>query len=415
MSASCARGMIAGISLGFAACAWEPPPPAAPDEPLFRGGMPAANLTSERVAAFDPSVDYFPDKARFTHARKVAIAYHRHFKVATITLEGRGQQQHVLMIQRGTPRPVGYPDAAVVWVPVRRWSSSSFPYAGVADAFGVLDGLVSLGGSFMQATAPGVVQRIANGRIRQHRSDEQAALLELDMILSWAPYLSQVQDFELSRALGLTTLLMVERLEATPLARSEWIKYFAALFNKEAEAEAHFATIEAEYQRLAALTRQVTLRPVVLVDLPDRNGWTSVGAGNASARLIEDAGGSLAFADNTSISSQWREPLERAIDRALDADVRLLTESIAGRPDLAGSIASNPYTRRLPALARGAVYINHAGRPGTPNPYWDQGLLNPHLLLADHIKMLHPALLPEHSFIFLRPLSAWLARRPEGD
>jgi iron complex transport system substrate-binding protein len=241
---------LACLLLG-AACSLEPEPPPAAHDPVFEGGAPSTNLPSERVARFDPTVDYFPQKATFRHATKLRVEYHRHFKVATILLEGMGGEiQQVLMVQRGTPRPPGYPDATLVWVPVRRWSSGNFHYGGMADLLGVSDRLVSLGGSLPHATSPGIVRLIKEGRIRQHRSEEQAAALEPDVFLSWTPFLATMQHYEQFRALGITNINPVERQEETPLGRSEWLKFLAMLFNKEAEAEAHFARVEAEYQRL---------------------------------------------------------------------------------------------------------------------------------------------------------------------
>jgi iron complex transport system substrate-binding protein len=407
--------LAAIIVLVCSACTLEPDPPAATDDPIFTGGAPLENLHAERVGRFDPTVDYFPQKARFRHATKLTVEYHRHYKVADILLEGMGgERQQVVMVQRGTPRPPGHPDAVLVWVPVRRWSSGNFHYGGVADLLGVSDRLVSLGGSVAHATSPGIVRLLKEGRIRQHRSDEQAAALEPEVFLSWTPFLATMQSYEQLRALGITNINPVERQEETPLGRSEWIKFLAMLFNREAAAEEHFARVEAEYERLATLTRHVTRRPRVFADVPAGDGWPTVGGRNASARIIADAGGEFAFADTDSVSNQLNNPIELAYDRGLNADIWLLTEMIGGSPDLRGLVATNPYTRQFPALKNGAVYIKHSGRPGGPNPYWDLGLPNPHWDLADHIKILHPELLPDHKLIFYQPFLAWLARSKES-
>jgi hypothetical protein len=64
-------------------------------------------------------------------------------------------------------------------------------------------------------------------------------------------------------------------------------------------------------------------------------------------------------------------------------------------------------------LRRGAVYLKHGGYPGGPNPYWDMGLLYPQWDLADHIRMLHPELLPDHTLIFHQTLASWIAKTKE--
>jgi iron complex transport system substrate-binding protein len=402
------------VLVSSSACRLEPEPPPAPDDQVFAGGAPSANLLSERVGRFDPTVDYFPQKATFRHATQLAAEYHRHFKVVDIRLEGMGgERQQVLMVQRGTPRPPGYPDAVLVWVPVRRWSSGNFHYGGVADLLGVSDRLVSLGGSVAHATSPGIVRLLKEGRIRQHRSDEQTAALEPDVFLSWTPFLATMQDYEQLRALGVTNINPVERLEETPLGRTEWIKFVAMLFNRETAAEEHFSRVEAEYLRLADLTRNVTRRPRVFADVPAGNGWPTVGGRNASARMIADAGGEFVFSDTDSVSNQLNNPMELAYDRGLNADLWFLTEMIGGRPDLKGLVATNPYVRQFPTVKSGMIYIKHAGYPGGPNAYWDLGLPNPHWDLADHIKILHPELLPDHRLIFHQPFSVWITRSKE--
>ena len=38
------------------------------------------------------------------------------------------------------------------------------------------------------------------------------------------------------------------------------------------------------------------------------------------------------------------------------------------------------------------------------NAYWEFGLAEPHVILADLIKIFHPEMLPEHNFVYYRRL-----------
>jgi iron complex transport system substrate-binding protein len=38
------------------------------------------------------------------------------------------------------------------------------------------------------------------------------------------------------------------------------------------------------------------------------------------------------------------------------------------------------------------------------NDYWETGLANPDVLLADFMKIFHPDLLPEHEFVYYQQL-----------
>ena len=50
--------------------------------------------------------------------------------------------------------------------------------------------------------------------------------------------------------------------------------------------------------------------------------------------------------------------------------------------------ANNVFTHNKRQAANGA------------NDYWESGAVNPHLVLADLIKILHPELLPQHELIY---------------
>jgi hypothetical protein len=38
------------------------------------------------------------------------------------------------------------------------------------------------------------------------------------------------------------------------------------------------------------------------------------------------------------------------------------------------------------------VFVANRRFPDGPNPWWDEALVNPHLELQDHIRMIHPEL-----------------------
>jgi hypothetical protein len=58
---------------------------------------------------------------------------------------------------------------------------------------------------------------------------------------------------------------------STPLARSEWLKYFGSFFNREYEAEAQFRTIRNNYNSLKRDAQQTKPNPPLVV------AWTYLG------------------------------------------------------------------------------------------------------------------------------------------
>ena len=67
-----------------------------------------------------------------------------------------------------------------------------------------------------------------------------------------------------------------------------------------------------------------------------------------------------------------------------------------------------PQMRRygsLAAVEQGSVYSNNAKvNEWGGNDYWETGVANPDLVLADLIKIFHPDLLPEHEKIWFHQL-----------
>jgi len=39
------------------------------------------------------------------------------------------------------------------------------------------------------------------------------------------------------------------------------------------------------------------------------------------------------------------------------------------------------------------------------NDYWESGAVNPHLVLADLIRIIHPELLPNHELIYYKSIN----------
>ncbi|NJM56291.1 MAG: hypothetical protein HC857_00870 [Synechococcales cyanobacterium RU_4_20] len=69
------------------------------------------------------------------------------------------------------------------------------------------------------------------------------------------------------------------------------------------------------------------------------------------------------------------------------------------------AIAADPRYGNFAALAQGRVFSPNARLNETGgNDYWESGVVQPHLVLADLIKIFHPDLLPDHGLVYYKPL-----------
>jgi iron complex transport system substrate-binding protein len=195
---------------------------------------------------------------------------------------------------------------------------------------------------------------------------------------------------------------MAEHMEPNALARAEWIKFFAMLFNKEARANEIFDGIVDRYNRMRALAAGVKNRPEVIVNARSGNSWMVYGNENVAAQLIRDAGGSYVWSNVHNTLSQTPVPLELAWERGFIAPVWLLGADFSGSRELDNNLSKDRYTRELAAFRTGRAFACANLDEENRNIWWDWGTVQPDLDLADHIHMIHPELLPYHELRFYR-------------
>jgi iron complex transport system substrate-binding protein len=202
--------------------------------------------------------------------------------------------------------------------------------------------------------------------------------------------------------MGVVSIPMAEHMEPDPLARAEWIKFFAMLFNKEAQAERIFNDIVARYEAMRALAATVPHRPEVIVNTRSGSTWNVYGNENVAAQLIRDAGGAYVWSGVRNSLSQSPVSLELAWEKGFNADVWLIGADFARRRELDDVLSKDRYASALPAFQSGRTFACANLDAEYRNIWWDWGLVQPDLDLADHIAMIHPELLPEHTLRFYR-------------
>src|SRR5690606_1951760 len=137
-------------------------------------------------------------------------------------------------------------------------------------------------------------QRIDAGKVTELGVDkgmniERLAVLKPSLVMGYS-LTGNYGQFKKIESLGIPVVINAEYLEKSPLGRSEWIKFVAAFFNKEALADSIFNEIEKEYLAAKALTQQVTRRPTVMSGILYGDSWFLPGGQNYAAQLLADAG-----------------------------------------------------------------------------------------------------------------------------
>ena len=139
----------------------------------------------------------------------------------------------------------------------------------------------------------------------------------------------------------------------------------------------------------------------MLTGLPWKDAWYMAGGNSYAARLIKDAGGKYLWEDSKSTEAIPMN-IESVFSRAVRADVWINPGAAASMDDL---IRFDERFITLDVVGEGMVYNNNARLNSSGgNDYWESGAVRPDLILADLIKIFHPDLMEDHSFIYYRKL-----------
>ena len=377
----------------------------ASDQPA---SAPAQNLTDGCIEAYDPSFDYFPDKAALEYSEGLKVEYFNNYKVVTVLNPWRGAEEsfRYLLVQCGTPPPEGFEDAQLIEVPVKRFTALSTTVLPGLDVLGLLDRLVAVEEfdyvnttSVRQLIEKGVLAEVSEGGIL---NVELVLAQEPDLVMTFAYGSPEWDAHPKLLEAGLQTAITADYMETSPLGRAEWMKFTALFFNAEAEAEVIFSQKVARYTEMAALAQGLSNKPTVFTGINRGDSWRVSGGQSYLARFLADAGADFLWADDDSTGSIPLD-FEVVFDRAAGADFWL--PNAGGWQMLEDITADDERYAELAAFQNGTIFNNNARlNEFGGNDYFEAGVANPDRVLADLIAIFHPDLLPDHELIFFRQI-----------
>lgn len=360
------------------------------------------------VTDYDPDTDYFPDKIQPEYASGFSVDYYNHYKVVTVNQPWQAAEKtfEYLLVQCGTPTPAGFEDAQAIQVPVSTVVTLSTTYLPHLELLGQLDALIGMD-NFSFVYAPDVRHKIEQGALTEFGSGktldmERLLVSEPDLIMAYGSGDPDVDSYSRLMEAGLPVALVGEYVETSPLSRAEWLLFTALFFNQEREAQQIFTEISTEYESLVELTAARSERPTVFSGFSYEGTWYMSGGKSYAAQLLKDAGAAYLWENNDSTVTIPLD-FESVFDQAATADLWVnVSQDWLSYED---AIATDPRYGKFNAFKQDNVFNNNARMNNTGgNDYWESGAVNPHIILADLIKIFHPELLPEHNLVYYQKL-----------
>ncbi|WP_442587920.1 ABC transporter substrate-binding protein [Pedobacter sp. AW31-3R] len=346
--------------------------------------------------------------ADIRYAKGFNIDYYEGYKLVSIySFAGKKKDtvQYVLL-EKGAKAPEGFKKGQLIYIPLQSMVAMSSMHVALADFAGVADRITGLG-SLQYVSSPTVRKNIKAGKVKEvgldgTMNDEVLISMKPGLVMVMGSPDAKYSKYETLSGAGVPVMLNSEWLETSPLARAEWVKLMAALVNREKQVTEKFNAVEKEYQRLAEIGRNAKVKPSVISGMPYKGIWHVPDGDSYMVSFFKDAGTTYKWSDVHGEGSLALN-FETVAPEALKADFWVNIGYVDSKKDIR---ATDVRYADFKPFKNGNLFNNNkkVNDLGS-NDYWESGAVNPQLVLADLIKVLHPELLPGHQLVYYKQLN----------
>ena len=279
----------------------------------------------------------------------------------------------------------------LIKAPCKKIAALSSIYARIFFELGALDNVVAID-NLDYINCKAIIEKHKKGQLAEISKGieinmEQTIVLKPDIIFSFG-----MGDWEKDRNrkvehAKIPIAVSLDHLEQSPLARAEWIKFFAAFVNKSVEADYIFNEVERNYFEFKTSVNETTFRPTVFNEIKYSDSWYMPGGKSFMAQLLADAGADYLWKDNTEFGSL---PLtfEQVYAKAKEADYWINLSTVKTKAEL---LAYENRYMEFKAFKNGNLYNNNRNTNAKGySDYWETGMIFPDRILSDLIRIFHP-------------------------
>ena len=365
-------------------------------------------LTSCRGGSGDGAVEFTDTIYSPSYARGFVITGPPGSESTLLTVYNPWQgadsiSRSLLILAEGEDVPAGF-KGQVLKGPASRIVVMSSTHIAMLDAVGKVGSVVGASG-LNWVSNPAVVAKgdsIAEVGYEGNVDYESIVATRPDVVLLFATTGASTMEAKLTE-LGIPYIYIGEYLEESPLGKAEWLVAIGEIAGVRGGAVQAFNEIPRRYHAVKQLVEDAAeAEPKVMINTPYAGSWFMASTDSYVARLIDDAGGDYVYRRNTSGSSLPID-IEEAYLLCSEADIWINAGSASSLQQMR---TDYPHFADTPPMRKGEIYntigrINNRGG----NDYWETGVVQPDVVLADLVRIFHPSLLPQpDSLVYYRKL-----------
>jgi iron complex transport system substrate-binding protein len=283
--------------------------------------------------------------------------------------------------------------AMLITVPCRKIASLSSIYTGMIAETGALSQVAAID-NIDYINNRDVIVRHERGALAElartpEVDAEKTIAIKPDVVFSFGMGVGLSPSEQRIASAGVPVAVCLDHLESTPLARAEWIRFFAEFTGKRRQADSIFAAVEKNYTELRELARSDTARPSAFAEIRYGDTWYMPAGGSYLGTLLSDAGANYLWSH---VPGPGSVPLtfEQVYSRASGAAYWVHLSTFRKKEDVA---KQDPRYTAFAAFRSGNLFNNTrvTNRFGY-SPYWETGIAHPERILHDLAWIFHPSL-----------------------
>lgn len=332
-------------------------------------------------------------------AQNFSIQNFNDYKIVEVTnLLDNSNENYKYVLHKNEP-PKNIKNAIFIKLPIQSAACLSTTHIGMISELGA--GRVIKGATNINLIYNAEIEKaVKNQEVKELGFEgnlNYETLLDVNPDVVFTYGLSDLSQVKKLKSLGLKPVVVAEFREKTPLARAEWIKFFAAFLEKESEATTIFDKVGEEYQSLSKKIETVENRPTVFTGIPFQGVWYVPTGESYLAQYIKDAGGDYLWKD-TKGSLSLSLDLEAILAKAQNAQKWLDVGFVFSKADVE---KSDKRMANFEAFSIGEMY-NYTTRVNENGGFdiYESAIVYPNVVLKDFVKILQPQLLPEHKLYY---------------
>lgn len=332
--------------------------------------------------------DKYPEKIEIRYAKGLKVEYRAdgiHIFIMNPALKNGSAEEFVI---KGDAKN-------------KRFICTTALQLGNFEILGIENRIVGMN-SLKNVFSPQMLNQIANGTTVKVGKEGN---FDLEAVIAAKPdYIfvsaSKFGGFESLRECGIPLIPHHGYRETSPLGQAEWIKLVGLLTGETKRANAIFSDIEKKYNDIKAKVKDLHLSekklPTILSGRQIRDGWYVMGGQSYMAKIFHDAGANYIFANGGAVANETGGialDFESVYARGLNADFWQTDGSFEGEFTLDVLKTEDERYAQIAAFKKQQVLFCNFSQ----TPYRELGALEPHRILADFVKALHPEILPDYT------------------